>query len=261
MPEMLEIEFYRRAAERAVGRRISAVEAPDDWYLKEGLTRATLRRAVEGRVLSAVRRRGKLLLIDTDESGPTVGLRFGMTGRLLIDGVPGMDHLEYGSDREEPKWDRFALRFEEGGELRIRDPRRLGGVLLDPDEERLGPDALDLTPAQVRDLLSTSKAPVKARLMNQAVISGIGNLLVDEALWRSGIDPARESRSLTPNELRRLHKHLRATLIELGERGGSHTGDLQDERRRDGVCPMDGTPLLRRTVGGRTTYSCPLHQV
>ena len=82
--------------------------------------------------------------------------------------------------------------------------------------------------------------------MDQSVVAGIGNLLVDEALWRAGIDPARESRSLTPNELRRLHKHLRATLLELGERGGSHTGDLQDERRRDGVCPKDGTPLLRR---------------
>ncbi len=261
MPEMLEIEFYRRAAERAIGRRIAKVLAPDAWYLKEGLTATVLKKAVVGRTITGVRRRGKLLLVDTDDHGPTIGLRFGMTGRLLVDGVPGMEHLEYGSDRENPDWDRIALTFDGGGELRIRDPRRLGGVLLDPDEERLGPDALDLTAAQLRDLVATSKAPIKARLMNQEVVSGIGNLLVDEALWRAGIDPARESRSLTPNEIRRLHKHLRATLVELGERGGSHTGDLQEERRRDGVCPKDGTPLLRRTVGGRTTYSCPLHQV
>ena len=84
----------------------------------------------------------------------------------------------------------IAFTFDGGGELRIRDPRRLGGVLLDPDEERLGPDALDLTAAQLRDLAATSKAPIKARLMNQEVVSGIGNLLVDEALWRAGIDPA-----------------------------------------------------------------------
>ncbi len=261
MPEMLEIEIYRRAAERAVGRRVARVEAPDDWYLKGGLTRAALRKAVEGRTLSAVRRRGKLLLLDTDDHGPTIGLRFGMTGRLLVDGTPGIGYLEYSSLRENPEWDRVAFHFDGGGELRIRDPRRLGGVLLDPDEEQLGPDALDLSAAQLRDLVATSKAPIKARLMNQAVVSGIGNLLVDEALWRAGIDPARESRSLTPNEVRRLHRHLRATLVELGERGGSHTGDLQDERHRGGVCPKDGTPLLRRTVGGRTTYSCPLHQV
>ena len=261
MPEMLEIEMYRRAAEQAVGRRVARVEAPDDWYLKGGLTRATLRHAVEGRTLTAVRRRGKLLLLDTDDHGPTIGLRFGMTGRLLVDGTPGIGYLEYSSLRENPDWDRVAFHFDGGGELRIRDPRRLGGVLLDPDEEQLGPDALDLSHAQLRDLVATSKAPIKARLMNQAVVSGIGNLLVDEALWRAGIDPAREARSLTPNEIRRLHRHLRATLVQLGERGGSHTGDLQEERHRGGICPKDGTPLLRRIVGGRTTYSCPRHQV
>ena len=261
MPEMLEIEVYRRAAERVVGRRITQVHAPDGWYLKEGLTAPVLEKVVEGRTVTALRRRGKLLLVDTDEDGPTIGLRFGMTGRLLVDGRAGIEHLEYSSLRDNPEWDRVVFAFEGGGELRIRDPRRLGGVLLDPAEERLGPDALSVTPAQLRDLLATSRAPVKARLMDQSVVAGIGNLLVDEALWRAGIDPAREPRTLTPNELRRLHKHLRATLVELGERGGSHTGDLQDERRRDGVCPRDGTPLLRRTVGGRTTYSCPKHQV
>ena len=271
MPEMLEIEIYRRAAEQAVGRRVARVDAPDDWYLKGGLTRAALRRAVEGRTLTAVRRRGKLLLLDTGDlqtddrdtgdQGPTIGLRFGMTGRLLVDGTPGIGYLEYSSLRENPEWDRVAFVFDGGGELRIRDPRRLGGVLLDPDEDSLGPDALDLSPSALRDLLAASRAPVKARLMDQTVVAGIGNLLVDEALWRAGIDPARPARSLTPNEVRRLHRHLRATLVELGERGGSHTGDLQDERRRDGVCSKDGTPLLRRTVGGRTTYSCPLHQV
>jgi formamidopyrimidine-DNA glycosylase len=259
MPEMLEIEFYRRAAERTVGRTISRVGAPDAWYLKAGLTPAALRRAVTGRIVSAIRRRGKLLLLDTG-GGPTVGLRFGMTGRLLVDGVPGMEHLEYGSDREELAWDRLILEFAEGGELRIRDPRRLGGVELDPDEDRLGPDALDITPAQLRDIIGSSRAPLKARLMDQHALAGVGNLLVDEALWRAGIDPARPANSLSPAELRRLHRHLRATLVELAERGGSHTGDLQEERRRDGICPKDGTPLQRRTVGGRTTYSCPLHQ-
>jgi formamidopyrimidine-DNA glycosylase len=259
MPEMLEIEFYRRAAERTVGRTIARVGAPDAWYLKGGLTASALRRAVTGRTVSALRRRGKLLLLDT-AGGPTVGLRFGMTGRLLVDGVPGMEHLEYGSDREEPAWDRLTLGFAEGGELRIRDPRRLGGVELDPDEDRLGPDALDITPALLREIIGSSRAPLKARLMDQHALAGVGNLLVDEALWRAGVDPARPANSLSAAELRRLHRHLRATLVELGERGGSHTGDLQEERRRDGICPKDGTPLLRRTVGGRTTYSCPLHQ-
>jgi formamidopyrimidine-DNA glycosylase len=91
-------------------------------------------------------------------------------------------------------------------------------------------------------------------------VAGIGNLLADEMLWRAGLDPARPAGDLTPAELRRLHRHLRRTLDELDERGGSHTGDLQAARVRGAVCPRDRAPLERRTIGGRTTYSCPHHQ-
>jgi len=143
----------------------------------------------------------------------------------------------------------------------MRDPRRLGGVILDPDEELLGPDALTLTLRQLRAALGESTAPLKARLMDQHRIAGLGNLLTDEILWRAGLDPQRPARSLGEDEVRRLHRHIRAGLDRLWERGGSHTGDLQVERRRGGVCPKDGTALSRRTIGGRTTYSCPLHQV
>src|SRR5690606_7502787 len=116
---------------------------------------------------------------------------FGMTGRLLVDGGAAIDRLEYSSDRNDPGWDRFVLTFREGGDLRLRDPRRLGGIELDPDESRLGPDALGLTPAQLRRALDGSAQPLKARLLDQARIAGIGNLLADEILWRAGLDPAR----------------------------------------------------------------------
>jgi formamidopyrimidine-DNA glycosylase len=262
VPEILEIEFYRRHAEEALGRRISDVTADDAWYLKEGLDRPTVRSALTGRTLTKARRRGKLLLLDTDEGdGPVLGLRFGMTGRLLVDEGAALDDLIYGSNRDVPAWDRFVLDFDDGGDLRLRDPRRLGGVLLDPDEEALGPDALSLTLRQLRTALGESTAPLKARLMDQHRVAGLGNLLTDEILWRAGLDPAREARSLDEDELRRLHRQIRASLDRMLARGGSHTGDLQDARVRGGVCPRDGTPLLRRTIGTRTTYSCPLHQV
>jgi formamidopyrimidine-DNA glycosylase len=259
MPEMLEVEEYRRLAARTLGRTIASVHAPDAWFLKGGLTSAAVAAALRGRSFSADRRIGKLLLLDVAD-GPTLGLRFGMTGRLLVDGHAAIDRLEYSSDRNDQRWDRFGVDFHDGGSLRLRDPRRLGGVELDPDETRLGTDAAAIGAAQLRDLLSASDAPLKARLLDQARIAGIGNLLADEMLWRAGLDPARTARSLSPAEVRRLHRHLRATLDELGARGGSHTGDLQDMRARGGVCPRDGTPLSRRTVGGRTTYSCPRHQ-
>jgi formamidopyrimidine-DNA glycosylase len=259
MPEMLEVEEYRRLAALTLGRRIGQVLAPDAWFLKGGLTAVQVTDALIGRTFVADRRIGKLLLLDVD-SGPTLGLRFGMTGRLLVDGRAAIDRLEYSSDRNEPRWDRFGVDFEDGGSLRMRDPRRLGGVELDPDERRLGIDAAAITQAELRDVLRGSDAPLKARLLDQARVAGIGNLLADEMLWRSGLDPARPSRSLSAAEMRRLHRHLRVTLDVLGTRGGSHMGDLQEMRSRDGVCPRDGTPLARRTVGGRTTYSCPGHQ-
>ena len=235
-----------------------AVDAPDAWFLKGGLTGSALSDALVGRTLVAARRIGKLLLLDTD-GGPTVGLRFGMTGRLLVDGVAGVDQLEYSSLRDEPAWDRVTFRFDRG-DLRIRDPRRLGGVVLEPPEDELGHDLLRVTPAELRDALARSTTPVKARLLDQSRVAGVGNLIADEVLWRAGIDPARTAGSLDGNELRRLHRHLRRAVDEMTERGGSHTGDLFASRVVGGRCPKDGTALIRRTIGGRTTWSCPRHQ-
>ena len=96
--------------------------------------------------------------------------------------------------------------------------------------------------------------------MDQRRLAGLGNLLVDEILWRSSLDPARMAGSLDDRELRRLHRHLRRTLTELLERGGSHMGDLMPARARGAVPALCGGELRRRTIGGRTTYSCAAHQ-
>lgn len=255
---MIEVELYRQVADLAVGRTITRVDVPDAWYVKGGASPRQVRTALRGRTVAGTRRIGKLLLVDTD--GPTVGLRFGMTGRLVVDGRAPIERLEYASGRDDPAWVRFALRFDGAGDLRMVDPRRLGGVELDPDESRLGVDALGVRPAELRGLLARSHAPIKAWLLDQGHVAGVGNLLADEILWRTGIDPTRPASSLTQPEVRRLHARLVDTITELTQRGGSHTGDLQVARIRGATCPRDGTPLQRRTVGGRTTYSCPRHQ-
>lgn len=260
MPELLEVEAYRRLlARRGLHRSIADVEALDSWYLKEGLTPVAVRDIFTGGRFVRARRHGKLLLAELEE-GPTIGFRFGMTGRLIVDGVQGLEHLEYGSDRDESAWDRLTVRFQDGGTMRVRDPRRLGGVLLEPDVSGLGPDAATITRIQLRRIVAASRAPVKALLMDQGRIAGLGNLLSDEILWRAGIDPVREARSLDRNEVLRLWRNVRRTLDVLGRRGGSHTGNLQEQRHRDGMCPKCGVSLLRRQVGGRTSYSCPEHQ-
>lgn len=259
MPELIEVELYRRLADQCIGREVAAVVADDAWYLKRQTTPEGLVDAMVGATIERTRRIGKLLLLDLD-TGPVVGLRFGMTGRLIVDEYRAIDRLEYSSRRDEPGWDRFLVRFVDGGSFRMQDPRRLGGVELDPDESRLGIEASTVTAAQLRRVLAGGSTTLKARLLDQSHLAGIGNLLVDETLWRAGLDPARSTGSLDPPELRRLARHLRTTVADLTDRGGSHTGDLHEARNRGGLCPRDGHPLQRRTIGGRTTYSCPSHQ-
>lgn len=261
MPEGIEVEQARRLIEqRALGREIATVDAPDAWYLKRGATAPVLKVALSGHSFTAARRRGKLLLLDTDRAGPTLALHLGMSGRVLIDDEAAGDPLIYGSNLENPVWHRFTVRFADTGSLALRDPRRLGGVELDPDEDRLGQDMFAITQAGLDRVLTRSRAPVKAVLMDQSRIAGLGNLLTDEVLWRAGIDPARPANELDRNARRRLHRAIERTVRLTFERGGSHTGDHMPQRAPGGVCPKDGTPFQRRTVAGRTTFSCPAHQ-
>jgi len=260
VPELLEVETYRLLALAALDRTVSSVASPDAWFLKGAATGPSLRRALVGNRFTAARRIGKLLLLDVD-AGPTLGIRFGMTGTLVVDDRAGVDQMHYAPKRRDPVWDRWKVRFEDGGSLVVHDPRRLGGVLLDPDVAALGPDAMAITRAQLAATLRESRAPLKARLMDQSKVAGIGNLIADEVLWRAALSPLRPSDSLTPNEVRRLHRQLGRTLADLTRGGGSHTGHLMEERRPGGRCPRDGSELTRSTVGGRTSWWCPDHQV
>ncbi|MBO0731706.1 MAG: hypothetical protein J2P57_20775, partial [Acidimicrobiaceae bacterium] len=240
MPELPEIEGYRVLAEQALDRPIAIVAAEDAWFLKRGLTAGAVQAALVGRRFCAARRRGKLLMLDTDRDGPVLGLRFGMTGRLLVDGNASVERLLYASPLEAIRFDRFSVFFSDGGRLVVSDPRRLGGVELDPEEARLGPDASTVTLGQLRAALAGGRVALKARLMDQSHLAGIGNLLADELLWRAGLSPLRPAGSLTPAELRRLQRHMVTGLAVLATRGGSHTGDLMPHRMPGGRCPRDG---------------------
>jgi formamidopyrimidine-DNA glycosylase len=265
MPELPEVEGYRALAEGALRRRIIAVDAPDAWYLKRGLDATTATGLLVGRRLVGARRRGKLMLLDLSGPGGRVtrpelvlGVHFGMSGRLIVDGRASVERLLYTSGGV--GHDRFGLQFDGGGAMLVRDPRRLGGVELDPDEDRLGPDALAATLGDLRRALGRTIVAVKARLLDQSRLAGVGNLIADEVLWRAGLAPARPCDTLTDADVRRLHHHLQSGLDLLIRRGGSHTGDLQPERRPGGECPRDRTTLSRGLVGGRTTWWCPRHQ-
>ena len=214
MPEMLEVECYRLAADEVVGRKIASVRAPDDWFTKGETTPGLLAAVLPGRVVTRTRRIGKLLLLDTD--GPVLGLRFGMTGRIVVDASAPIEVLEYSSDRDDPAWDRFGLEFVGGGSLAIRDPRRLGGVELDPDEARLGPDAGRVTRKPFGEILTGPPVFVlMGPITNSATVDIQGSIpndlaLVDSPWWGQGafIDMAPHS-----NDPVRLTNGLR---LELG---------------------------------------------
>ena len=260
MPEGIEVEYYRQSALRTLNRKIELVETVDQKYLRDGHSLIDIKDLLEGNSFKFAGRRGKLLLLSVSND-MSIGLRFGMTGRLLVDGVSAIETLEYSSSKNEPKWNRFSLKFSDGGTLSINDPRRLGAIQINPNIEVLGIDLYEITISSLSKALGSSSRALKSRLMDQSKVAGLGNLLTDEILWRSSINPRRAANSLTHDEQKRLAYHIIQTVKQLTKLGGSHTGKLQAHRGIGGLCPKDGEPLERYTVGGRTTYSCPLHQI
>jgi formamidopyrimidine-DNA glycosylase len=259
VPELIEVEAYRKAAEPLVGRRLEEVERLDPGVIRGGATPADIRAVVEGSTVAAVHRHGKLLLVELVDR-PVLGLRFGMTGRLVVDDHAPIDDLEYGSSADRPEWDRFVVRTAPHGGFRINDPRRLGGVELSPDVARLGPDATTVTAKQLAAALDGSATSLKARLLDQSRVAGIGNLIADEVLWQARLAPGRRAGSLSADEVSTLARSIRASVRRLAALGGSHRGALQPVRKRGGPCPRCGATLLRSRIGGRTTLWCPAEQ-
>jgi formamidopyrimidine-DNA glycosylase len=260
VPEILEVESYRRLADRIVGTPI--VRGWADAYAAKKLPSAgAWARAVKGLSVVSTSRRGKLLVLNTD--GVRLGMRFGMTGVLLIDDTAGIDGLFYGPHTFKSEWVRGGLEFEDGRKLILHDPRRLARVEIDPDLDELGPDALSLTKREFDSVLRVDRGEgpaIKARLLDQSAVAGVGNLLGDEMLFRAGIDPRTPTGLLSIDQRSRLFRAFKQTMKTLQRRGGSHTGDHMIARFPGALCPLDGGTMLHETIGGRTTYWCSKHQ-
>ena len=248
MPELPEVERSRALIEElALGRRVAAVD-DSDTYVCRPHAPGEIGAALEGRELVSANRRGKAMWCDTD-GGPVLGLHLGMAGRIVVDDAP-----------EPHGWDRFTLLFEDGGRLALRDKRRLGRAILDPDLGGVGPDAATIGREAFRERVGRGGAPLKARLMDQSVIAGVGNLLADETLWRAGLSPLHPAGELSEAELDHVRRELRATLRAAIRDGGVHTGEIIPFRRAGAHCPRCGAGMVRGTVGGRTTWWCPQEQ-
>jgi formamidopyrimidine-DNA glycosylase len=254
MPELPDVEGFRRVlADNAVGRPIERVEVLDPTMLRNTTPQA-LGRALSGRIFEQPARHGKWVLAPA--GGPVVLMHFGMTGSL--------EWAEQGEPRH--RHDRIVFRCR-GGELRYRNMRRFGAVLLARDRDAaaalvgpLGPDAETLDRVQFHELLKRRRGGIKAALMDQTLIAGLGNLLVDEILWRSRIHPRRQVRSLDARRREELFRAMEETLqaaIPTRRVPGAEGWLTQVRDRRDAACPRCGARLRKSTVAGRTSCWCP----
>ena len=249
MPELPEAERARQQIDRVVGREIVAVDDRDTYVCRPHAP-GEIASALVGRRLTSAHRRGKFLWAETDDGGPDLGLHLGMAGRIAVDEPPAPN-----------SWDRFALEFAGGGRMALRDTRRLGRVVIEPDYSHVGPDAAEVGRETFRARVGRGGIALKARLLDQGTIAGVGNLLADEALWRARLSPRRVAGELTVDELDRLRRELRAATRDAIRQGGVHTGRLIPHRVRGGTCPRCGAALARDTIGGRTSYWCPREQL
>lgn len=266
MPELPEVEtVVRDLRPHLTGRRIVQVRTGDK-SLRRGWS-TDWNDCLTGREFTAVRRRGKWILLDLDRGLLVVHL--GMTGRLTA-GV---------TDRPVENHTHFVVDLDDGRQLRFRDVRRFGSISLYADADefesflagRLGPEPGDLGRAEFRRALAATGRPLKAVLLDQRVVAGVGNIYADESLFAARLPPGQLGRTTTPAEADRLRKAIVRVLARAIDRrgstirdyvGGSGTkGSYQNEFRAYGrtgqPCTRCRTPIARVRLAGRSTHYCP----
>ncbi|MEE8278928.1 MAG: bifunctional DNA-formamidopyrimidine glycosylase/DNA-(apurinic or apyrimidinic site) lyase [Thermoanaerobaculia bacterium] len=270
MPELPELEVLRRSLEpHLVGERIERARV---WNgsLREPVDRRKLARATRGRQIMALGRRAKYLLLEL-EQGSTLVIHLGMSGRLTL--VPAS------APRETHEHLGFFL--ASGRRLRFRDPRRFGLVLALPSRtlerdrhfRHLGVEPLvhGFDGGRLAALARGRRAPVKSFLMDGRLVVGLGNIYATEALFRSGIHPARSVARISRKRWERLARSVRETLEQAIAEGGTTLNDFTDGEGRAGdfqvslavygrdgaACPRCGKPVRRIVQAGRSSFYCP----
>jgi formamidopyrimidine-DNA glycosylase len=273
VPELPEVETVRRQLAPVLeGRRLDRVEIADE-RLTRPLDPGSVARELEGERIREVGRRGKYLVVRF-ESGRALLIHLRMTGSLR--------HAPAGTLPDDP-YRRAVARLDDGSDVAYRDVRRFGTwLLLEPREvdeyvdARVGREPLDgeFRARHLIERLANRRAPVKAAILDQRTVAGIGNIYADEALWRARIHPLRPARELEPDEVRALHRAIRKALEHGIARQGSTlrdyalpdgtSGRMQREFKvydREGEpCDRCGTPIEKIRVAGRGTWYCPTCQ-
>ena len=255
MPELPEVETFKRYLDStSLHQRITSVEVRDAYVLKHVSARGLARR-LKGRCFENSHRHGKHLFV---RAGDDLWLRlhFGMTGSL--------DYLKH--DEETPNTARVLFRFGNNRRLVFDDQRKFGEIELIKNVNEflqtrgIGSDALEITLSEFKVILGRHRGAVKAILLNQQLIAGIGNLYADEILFRARTHPATDAAKLSEKDLQRLFRETRYVL----EKAIALKTDfnrlpkswLLTHRGKRGSCPRCGRALKSATIGGRTSWFC-----
>lgn len=275
MPELPEVETYiRELAPELTGRTITAARISWTRTIAEPMAEEFPAR-IAGLRFDSFNRRGKYMLLGMHD-GSTLIVHLRMTGKLLI--LP--------NTTEPNKHTHVVMELDDGRALHYNDPRKFGRIWLVPDHAtvlaKLGPEPLgdEFDAAEFAARLAGRNATIKALLLDQSVVAGVGNIYADESLFRAGIHPARPGGMLTQDEILRLRATIREVLQAGIERRGSSLGgsslqnylrpggmpgDFQNEffvfRRTGEPCLKCGTPIERIVIAQRSTHFCPHCQV
>ncbi len=276
MPELAEVEHFRRVAEGvALGRRIARVVCADDEIVVHGTTAEAVHDALVGRRVEGTGRHGKHMWLELD-TRPWLTLHFGMTGMLLTPDASPLalvSHIDAGTSWP-PRFTKLLLVFDDGGQLAMTNPRRLGRIRLreDPKNDapigKLGFDPyLAMPPLAVfTALVKRRKILIKALLLDQGFAAGVGNWVADEALYQARIDPRRRAAELSDNEARCLRTCLKRIVdkaVAVDARSADYPRNWLFHHRwgkKHGVT-LRGQAVEHVTIAGRTTAWVPARQV
>ena len=267
MPELPEVETYRRFIDEiAVGQTIAAVQVNDAHVL--AAPEDQLRAGLVGRTITGTSRLGKNCFLELD-NGQVLVLHFGMTG----------DIGAYRDEPDAPRFTRVALHLEDSGlRLAFIDPRKFGRIRLaesaaaHQQAKKIGPDALEITAAELQQKLSRRKTLLKPLLLDQSITAGLGNWIVDEVLFQAKIHPERLGASLVEKEFQALHTAIQLVLTTaIGHEANYrhfpksfliHAREWDDSAASGSdahtFCPRHAKVKIDKYyVGGRATYVCP----
>jgi formamidopyrimidine-DNA glycosylase len=265
MPELPEVETIARGLhKRLAGDRIDEVWIGDKSNLLKSPA-AVIARVLRGARIVGFRRVGKYIVCDLEaKKGPAQWvIHLGMTGRCVVC-EPEVEHAKH---------THLIATLKSGRELRFVDPRRFGKlqVLEGSAFAAAGDEPIAADPEKFVQLFKGRKTPIKSALLNQSLLSGIGNIYADESLFRAGVRPRRQAARMTRAELLRLHEAVQLVLKEAITAGGSSVSDYVDASGEEGFfqlqhrvyqrtgepCLVCGTGIQRVVVAGRSSHFCP----